>query len=139
MRTVNRLLLTVLLVALLPAAVLAQDGGSETQGDVELGGWNASIDGSPDVVAEYLVTAGGPEIRANTDSILHWGVISFDAKFRDSADHSTPSVSRSGRSGRQRSPTSTTTSRRPTPTPTWIPSSGRPSCTAGTTSGNLST
>ena len=86
MKKTNRLLLTVLLVALLPAAVLAQDGGSETRGRVEIGGWGASEDGSPDVVAEYLPTDGGPEIWANTDSILHWGVVSFDAKFRDSAD-----------------------------------------------------
>ena len=87
MNNAYRLLLAVLVLALLPAALLAQDDDeATTSGKVMVGYWDSSVDGSPDLAAEYSRLGNGPDVRLFLDSIQDWGAVEFKGVFKDSVD-----------------------------------------------------
>jgi len=79
MRIRMRILLSALLVVSVPGAILAQ-GGSSTEGGVELGGWGVSEDGSPDLVTEYESTDGGPSFLLDLEAVDDWGAFDLDVE-----------------------------------------------------------
>lgn len=81
-------LLVVVMTVLIPTAMVAQqtEEGTATDGKVEVGLWDDSLEGSPDLVLEYQPDGGGPDVRFDLDSVQNWGYIGLDGKFRDSSD-----------------------------------------------------
>ncbi len=80
-------------VLLLVPAAWAQDdevtpkgGERNTVGSVEIGGWDADPDGSPDVVSEYEPDDGGPTLRLSLDSYQDWGSLFLSMHARDGDD-----------------------------------------------------
>ena len=57
-----KILLAVLLIVLVPGLVLAQESEPKTgtEGEIEVGIWDTTVDGSPDVVLEYEPDGTGP-------------------------------------------------------------------------------
>ncbi len=77
----------VLVVSLIVAPTLfAQDEAGTTEGSVEIGAWDASTSGSPDLVTEYESDDGGAELNLSLDSLQDSGAISLDVRVRDDAD-----------------------------------------------------
>ena len=89
MKNVNRLLLVVLVLAWVPAATMAAIGDGGTiivERTFWLGYWDSSVDGSPDLAAEYRVIGDGPDVGVKLKTIHEKGAIDFYGRFRDSAD-----------------------------------------------------
>jgi len=78
----------VALVALPTAPANAQetDTTTVTKGTVEIGAWDASDDGSPDVVTEYESNDGGPDVAVDVETRGEGGSFSLDARVRDDND-----------------------------------------------------
>ncbi len=75
------LLLGMLLV--LPAVGFTE----ETQeGELQVGVWDADVDGSPDVVSEYETTDGGVDLQLRFTSALEAGFLDLDLDWRDDDD-----------------------------------------------------
>jgi len=79
-----RLLLIVALAALPLTAMAGEDGS--TTGTVTIGGWGASTDDSPDMVAEYEPDNGGPELGIDLESFFEGGSLLVSAHGRHSDD-----------------------------------------------------
>ena len=63
---------TVFLLGLSPSS--AEEGTSPvTQGRISVGGWDASSDGSPDLVTEYEPNDGGAELGVEVETLEDWG------------------------------------------------------------------
>ncbi len=89
MKNAYRLLLVALVVAWIPAAAMAAIGDGGTiivERTFWLGYWDSSVDGSPDLAAEYRVVGDGPDLGVKLNTIHEWGAIDFYARYRDSAD-----------------------------------------------------
>lgn len=82
-----RVLCACVLVVGLPALLVAQaDDDGETTGVLQVGGWDASTSGSPDLVTEYEPDGGGLDLVLSLDSIQGWGATELDGRFRDEYD-----------------------------------------------------
>ena len=87
MKAMSRWMLALLLVVGLPLVALAEEEEDKaTHAAAEIGYWDASVDGSPDVAAEYEPVEGGPEVRVKVDTVKDGGSILFYGKYRDKAD-----------------------------------------------------
>lgn len=88
MNSTIKILLTVLLIVLVPGLVLAQESEKKTgtEGDIEVGIWDTSVDGSPDVVLEYEPDGTGPDLRGDIKSVGEKGSITYKGKIRQSND-----------------------------------------------------
>ena len=78
MKNVYRLLLAALVVVMIPAAIQAAVGDTGTiilERTFWLGYWDSSVDGSPDLAAEYRVIGDGPDVGAKVKSIHDWGAL----------------------------------------------------------------
>lgn len=74
-----------LIAAALIAALLAADlHGGETH--LEIGAWDAEVDGSADGAAEYEPTDGGPDILLEAWNVGENGAIFLDLEGRDDSD-----------------------------------------------------
>jgi len=84
MNSKMRYLLTVLLIVLVPGALLAQESESETttrtESEVEIGVWDTSVDGSPDLVLEYEPDGTGPIIKADIISVMEKGSVDYEGE-----------------------------------------------------------
>ncbi|MGD2115147.1 MAG: GSU2204 family outer membrane beta-barrel protein, partial [Acidobacteriota bacterium] len=74
------------LLALPAVQANAEDTETTTEGTVELGAWDASDDGSPDVVTEYEPNDGGPDAAVEIESRGTGGSFALDARVRDDDD-----------------------------------------------------
>lgn len=90
-----RIMLAILLVALMPALVVAQDpeetpiaeeseATTSTRSSVEIGVWDTSVDGSPDLVLEYQPDGTGPWIKADINSVGEKSGVRYEGDIRDS-------------------------------------------------------
>jgi hypothetical protein len=70
-------------VFLAGAAAGAQTTSSETEGSAEIGAWDASTEGNPDVVSEYESEDGGLDLRLELRSDNEGGTVELDAQLRD--------------------------------------------------------
>ncbi len=84
MRTHWSLLFAVVLFV--AAAAGAQAAPSGTEGSAEVGVWDASTEGSRDVVSEYEAADGGPDLRLELRSDNPGGIVEVDAEVRDDND-----------------------------------------------------
>ena len=82
-----KIMLAILLVALMPALVVAQEEETETEtktkGTAELGIWDTSVDGNPANVLEYEPDGTGPWVKADIISAGKNG-IRYEGDIRDS-------------------------------------------------------
>ena len=81
-------LLTLLVILLLPGIVLAQESekATGTEGEIEVGIWDTTVDGSPDLVLEYEPDGTGPDLRGDIVSVGEKGSITYKGKIRQSND-----------------------------------------------------
>ena len=86
MKAKFQVLFAVLLVVILPTSLLAQED-SEATGSVEIGLWDASTSGSPDVVSEYEANEGGPDLELEISSESEKGAVEVSFDFRDRDDY----------------------------------------------------
>ncbi|MCB1032932.1 MAG: hypothetical protein KDD47_03755 [Acidobacteria bacterium] len=79
---------TLIAVLLLLPAPLAAAGAdpTSTQGSVEVGVWDASTDGSPDVVSEYEPDQGGADLAVEVETFQDWGHLFLTAHGRAAND-----------------------------------------------------
>jgi len=74
---------------LLAAVVIAAFFAADTLGDeatLELGAWDATVDGSADLAAEYEPTDGGPVVGLEAWNVGEKGAIFVDLEARDDSD-----------------------------------------------------
>jgi hypothetical protein len=76
--------LAILLLVLVPGSMWAQD--SQTEGEVEIGIWDTSVDGSPDLVLEYQPDGTGPQVKADIESVGEKGSVSYEGDIRADND-----------------------------------------------------
>lgn len=84
MNSKYKALLAVLLLVLVPGSMWAQE--SQTEGEVEIGIWDTSVDGSPDLVLEYQPDGTGPQVKADIDSVGEKGSVSYEGNVRADND-----------------------------------------------------
>ena len=73
-------------VLLAGATAGAQTAPGATGGRVEIGVWDASIDGSPNQAAEYEPIDGGPDLKLQLSSANDGGALELLAEVRDDDD-----------------------------------------------------
>ncbi len=73
-------------VLLAAAAAGAQTTPTGTEGSAEVGAWDASAEGSPDKVGEYLPIDGGPNLYLDIFSNFDGGALEVEAEVRDDND-----------------------------------------------------
>lgn len=67
------------LLVLAPFAVRAQEEDG-VQGEIEIGAWDDSVDGTPNLAAEYEPTDGGPLLDMNIESFQDGGSFVLDSE-----------------------------------------------------------
>ena len=83
MNSKKTILLGILLLVLLPGLMVAQEASeTQTDGEVEIGIWDTSVDGSPDLVLEYEPDGTGPIIKADVQSVGKKGSVSYEGDIR---------------------------------------------------------
>ena len=93
--------IALLLLTPAPSAAEGEDAPA-TRGSIEVGGWDASTDGSPDVVSEYEPDDGGGEARVEVETFQDWGHLFLRAHGRASNDQDAALKLDVGRSLRSR-------------------------------------
>ena len=81
-----KILLAVLLIVLVPGLVLAQESEPKTgtEGEIEVGIWDTTVDGSPDVVLEYEPDGTGPVLKGDIKSVGEKGSITYNGEILSS-------------------------------------------------------
>ena len=70
-------------MSLLPVLAAAQEASkSKTEGEVEIGIWDTTVDGSPGLVLEYEPDDTGPVVKADIQSVGEKGSVSYEGDIR---------------------------------------------------------